>query len=290
MNVKASIEIMRPLNGLMGCVTIVVGILNTWLNDAPSALTLHIVLACLMYFLIVSSAMIINDIYDFRIDRINRPGRPIPSGALRLKEAKALYGVTLGLAMVIAVIHTLLLNLGFVNVLLALLFGSVGWLYAAYGKKSGFPGNVIVSFSFSFGLIYGALLSGFNIPYFIYFFFLTTFFLLMAREIIKGCEDIRGDRVENVRTLAIILGKRKAALISAGLSMLAILFFVLPVFTPIINPRAFFVLMIPGVGTVLYALILTLSSGLNQKEISKISLLLKLGAFIGLLAFLGASI
>lgn len=290
MKLKASIEIMRPLNGLMGCVTIVVGILNTRLNDAPSSLTLHIVLACLMYFLIVSSAMIINDIYDFKIDRINRPGRPIPSGALSLTEAKALYGVTLGLAMLTAVIHPLLLNLGFVNVFLALFFGSVGWLYAAYGKKSGFMGNVIVSFSFSFGLIYGAFFSGFNIPYFIYFFFITTFSLLVAREIIKGCEDIQGDRVEDVRTLAIILGKRKATLISAGFTMLAILFFVLPVFTPIINPHAFFVLMIPGVGTVLYALILTLSSGLSQKEFSKISLLLKFGAFIGLFAFLLASI
>jgi hypothetical protein len=58
----------------------------------------------------------------------------------------------------------------------------------------------------------------------------------------------------------------------------------------IINRWAFIISMIFGVSVVFYALILTLTSDLKQEEFAKISLLLKVGAFLGLLAFVFASI
>ncbi len=290
MNINAGIGIMRPVNGLMGCLTIIVGILNTRTDTASFVLTANIALACLMYFLIVSSAMIINDIYDYKIDRVNRPKRPIPRGDITINEAKILYAFTLGSAILISVVHSIVLNLSFINVIIALFFGFTGWLYASYGKRSGFLGNIIVSTSFSAGLIYGAIVNGTNIPVFIYYFFLATFSLLMAREIIKGCEDIRGDFQQGVKTLAIRLGKRRAAMVSAFFNFMAILFLIIPVFTPIINPRSYLILMITGSTIVLYALLLTLFADPGQQDFRKISRLQKMGALIGLLAFLVASI
>jgi geranylgeranylglycerol-phosphate geranylgeranyltransferase len=173
---------------------------------------------------------------------------------------------------------------------LAIFFGFIGWLYSAWGKKQGFIGNIIVSISFSIGLIYGAVLNNSVIPLYIYYFFLTSFFLLLSREIVKGCEDIEGDKTKGVKTLAIKLGTKKAIVISIVFEILAIVFFILPLFTDIINPILFMILMIFGLLVVGFALILSLRKTLERKDFKKISLILKVGAFLGLIAFIFASI
>jgi geranylgeranylglycerol-phosphate geranylgeranyltransferase len=290
MKLKASIEIMRPINDIMGCLTVIIGILNTRRDVSFFTIIFNIILGILTYFFIAGAGMIINDIYDVEIDRINRPERPIPRGDISLKEAKYLFGITLAIGLIISVIHSILMDLFFINVIIAAFFGFIGWLYAAYGKKSGFLGNVIVSISFSMGLIYGAILNGIFIPVYIYYFFLTSFFLLLAREIVKGCEDIEGDKKEGVNTLAIKLGMKKALKISVIFDILAIFFFILPIFTDIINPLTFLVSMIFGLIVVFIAVILSLISKLKKKELGRISLLLKVGAFLGLIAFVFASI
>ncbi len=281
---------MRPINDLMGCLTVIIGILNTRTGIPLNDLIINIILGILTYFFVASSGMIINDIYDVEIDRINRPERPIPRGAISLKEAKYLFGITLGIGIAISIIHSLIIELYFINVIIAAFFGFIGFVYAKWGKKSGLLGNIIVSVSFSIGLIYGAILNGISIPLYIYFFFLTAFFLLLAREVVKGCEDIEGDKLEGVKTLAIKLGIKKALIISIIFDIFAIIFFILPIFTDIINPLAFLISMIFGLVGVSVAIILSIISKLERKEFKRISLLLKIGAFLGLIAFVFASI
>jgi len=290
MKLKASIEIMRPINDLMGCLTVLIGILNTRTGVPFNELIINIILGILTYFFVAGSGMIINDIYDVEIDRINRPERPIPRGAISIKEAKYLFALTLSIGLAISIIHSLIVELYFINVIIAAFFGIIGFVYAKWGKKSGFLGNLIVSVSFSIGLLYGAILNGIWIPLYIYFFFLTAFFLLLAREIVKGCEDIEGDKLEGVKTLAIRLGTKKALIISIIFDILAIVFFILPIFTDIINPLAFLISMIFGLVVVLVAITLSIISKLEQQEFKRISLLLKLGSFLGLIAFVFASI
>ncbi|TXT67332.1 MAG: putative Digeranylgeranylglyceryl phosphate synthase [Promethearchaeota archaeon] len=290
MKPKAAIEIMRPINDLMGCLTVIIGILNTRTGISTNELILNIILGILTYFFIAASGMIINDIYDVEIDRINRPERPIPRGDISLQEAKVLFGLTLSVGIAISFIHSIIMELMFINVIIAVFFGFIGFVYAKWGKKSGFLGNIIVSVSFSIGLIYGGILNGINIPLYIYFFFFTSFFLLLAREVVKGCEDVEGDTREGVKTLAITLGVRNALIFSIFFQVLAVGFFISPLFTNIINPWAFLISMIFGLFVVLVAIILSIISKLELKEFKRISLLLKLGAFLGLIAFVFASI
>jgi geranylgeranylglycerol-phosphate geranylgeranyltransferase len=254
---------------------------------------MNIVLGVLTYYFLAGSGMIINDIYDVEIDRINRPKRPIPSGSVSLKQAKILFLLTYGIGVAIAIFHSLVFNLGFFNVILAIFFGFIGWLYAKYGKKSGFPGNIIVSVSFSIGLIYGAVLNSSILPMYIYFFFLTSFFLLLSREIIKGCEDIEGDKKEGVKTLAIKLGIKKATYYSIVFQVFGIIFFILPLFTNIINPLFFMFSMFFGIAVVIFAIIFAIKSlgkNLEKKDFKIISLALKMGMLLGLIAFIFASL
>lgn len=290
MNLKDAIEILRPINDIMGSLTVIIGILNTMSGISIEKLIINLVIGVLTYFFIAGSGMVINDIYDIDIDKINRPERPIPRGAITLTQAKYYFGTILLVGIILSIIHSIIINLGFLNVIIATFFGFIGWVYAKWGKKSGFFGNILVSVSFSIGLVYGAVLNSFEIPLYIYYFFLTCFFLLLSREVIKGCEDIEGDQKLGVKTLAIKIGARKSTYISMSFAILAITFFILPIFTNILNKLLFSISMIFGIIVVLYAAIFMLKANLEKETFSKISLSLKLGAFLGLIAFILASI
>jgi geranylgeranylglycerol-phosphate geranylgeranyltransferase len=219
MKFKDTIEIMRPHNDLMGSLTVIIGFLNTRTPMTIGNLLINIILGIITYFFIAGSGMVVNDIYDIEIDKINKPNRPIPRGAITLKQARFLFFLYLFIGLAFAVIHSILFQLGIINIIIAALFGFIGWLYAYWGKKSGFLGNIIVSVSFSIGLIYGAILNNSTIPNYIYFFFLTSFFLLLSREVIKGCEDIEGDKKEGVKTLAIRIGIKPATRLASIFSV-----------------------------------------------------------------------
>ncbi len=288
MKFKDVIEILRPINCLMGSLTIIIGLLNTRI-DVSFDLLINIILGVLTYFFLAGSGMIINDIYDIEIDAINRPERVLPSKRMEINQAKILFILTYGIGVLLAILHSLIFKLGFINIILAIFFGFIGWIYAAWGKKQGFIGNIIVGVSFSIGLIYGAILNS-RFPPYIIFFFLTSFFLLISREIIKGCEDIEGDKEEGVKTLAIKLGIKKATYSSIIFEILGIIFFVLPLFTSIINPILFMFSMFFGIAVVSVALIKSFDRNLERKDFKIISLFLKIGALLGLVAFLLASI
>lgn len=292
MKIRDAIEIIRPVNCIMGSLTVIIGILNTRTGVDTFLLVITLILGILTYFFIAGSGMIINDIYDFNsgIDVINRPNRPIPSGRITVPQAKFLFFLMSGIGIIFSIIHSLIFTLGFLNIILALFFAFMGWAYSAWGKKQGFIGNIIVGISFSIGLIYGAVLNSSIVPTYIYFFFLTSFFLLLSREIVKGCEDIEGDKKEGVKTLAIKFGIKKSIFISIVFDICAIIFFILPLFTDIINPMFFFISMIFGLIVVIHALISSFHKNLNKKDFKKISLSLKIGAFFGLITFILASL
>ena len=288
MNLKESLEILRPINCLMGSLTIIIGLLNTRQGIPIERLIINLIFGIFTYFFLAGSGMVINDIYDIEIDKINRPERPIPREAISLRQAKILYFIYICIGLIFSVINSTIYGLGILNILVALLFGGIGWIYAKWGKKSGFIGNLIVSISFSIGMVYGAILNSSIIPSYIYFFFFTSFFLLLSREIIKGCEDIEGDEKQGVRTLAIIIGIKKSTYYAIISAFLAILFFVLPIFTTILNVYLFTISMAFGLIDVIYAVFLMIKSS-KDKNFKKISLLLKIGAFLGLFAFILAS-
>ena len=288
MKFKDTIEILRPINGLMGGLTVIIGILNTRIDVDPITLIFNIIFGVLTYFFISGSSMVINDYYDIEIDKINRPERPIPRGSITLNQAKIIWITTILIGTILSILHSLLFKIGYLVTIIVVFMAFIGWLYAAWGKKSGFLGNIIVGISFSIGLIYGAMLNNSIIPPYIYYFFLTSFFLLLSREVIKGCEDVEGDKNEGVRTLAIRIGIKKSTMVAMILAIVAIVFYILPYFT-VINQLLFLISMIFGLAVVAFAVILMLKGNLINKDFKKVSLLLKIGAFLGLITFLLAS-
>ena len=220
-------RLMRPINcTMMGFAVFVGAILASIVPTQPTLPQLsnlnwlNILFGFITGFTFCAAAMVINDYYDRKIDAINEPHRPIPSGMVKPKEALTF------MAMLIVA--------GFVFSLLASPFGLLCFLVAAaslaitatyltVGKRTGLPGNFLVSICVAIPFIYGSVTVigtvGLNVVLFASMAFLSN----TGREITKGIVDVKGDRSENVKTLAVRYGENKAAITAAVFYVAAVI-------------------------------------------------------------------
>jgi geranylgeranylglycerol-phosphate geranylgeranyltransferase len=237
MELKAYIEIIRPVNCIMGGLTVLsaVQVANVFYNlnlqffwskfwIFPNRFFEIAVISYFVYFLIAAAGMVINDIFDLEVDRINKPNRPLPRGALTVKQAVA-YTVALWAS---GVVLAFLISVA--SGILALIFSGIGLLYAARVKVLGLLGNFVVAFSFAFGYIYGSFITSMErgilrIPLMSLLFFITAFMVLQGREIIKGMEDVEGDKCRNAKTIACVYGLKRASIVGSVCNAIGIISF-----------------------------------------------------------------
>ncbi len=209
---QALIRLSRPLNCLITALSVVVGGLSAGASLPPAGVGW----AALAAALVAGGGNALNDLADLEIDRINRPERPLPAGALGRPAALLL---------------SLLLLLGGIGlarwqgealgaVALAVAAGLV--LYDLWLKRTPLWGNLLVSAlaaaAFPFGALALGQLGRAWIP--------TGFAFLfhLGREIVKDLEDVEGDQAQGARTLPLRAGAALAARLAAAL-LLALLAF-----------------------------------------------------------------
>ena len=73
---NAYLEILRPFNALMAVVAIFL------MAIISGNFTLGVFIAGAVVFIITGAGNSINDYFDYKIDAINKPERPIPSGRI----------------------------------------------------------------------------------------------------------------------------------------------------------------------------------------------------------------
>jgi 4-hydroxybenzoate polyprenyltransferase len=172
-------------------------------------------------------------------------------------------------------------------------------VYAAKVKTLGAPGNFAVASSFSFGMFFGAIvaaeskahfvfLSGDTfvfIPLVIWIYFLTSTFVLFGREVIKGIEDLRGDKLRSVKTIARQHGSRTAAKVATTSNLLGITFFNI---SWLMDGMKLITLPLVAAGTlaVLGSAVIVLKNYRVPKAQGRASLLDKVGGLCGLVEFL----
>jgi len=179
------------------------------------------VVGFLVGFVIVAGSMAINDILDAEIDAINNPGRPIPSGRVSKVDAAifAALMLTAGLA--------LAFMLSITNFLIAAIAVGLMLYYNKFGKKTGLPGNAVVSANLAIPFIFGGAVGGINAT--LYVFATLSFLAGMGREIIKGMADVAGDSNRGVKTLAVTRGPRAASSAGALFFAAAVLLSAIPI-------------------------------------------------------------
>lgn len=193
--------------------------------------------------LIAAGGNIINDYFDVRADRINRPERLIVSKHIKRRWAIISHWILNAVAFSIAIYLSsryqtfwyLFIHLVTINTL---------WFYSMYFKRKPFIGNLMIAvltalvpilcgihFYFQIGIenieslvltpqsdlqetiVFwkSFLLTDWRFIYFLAFF---AFTLNLSREIIKDIEDVEGDKHLFAKTLPLTIGIQKSAIIA----------------------------------------------------------------------------
>jgi geranylgeranylglycerol-phosphate geranylgeranyltransferase len=149
-----------------------------------------------------------NDVFDLEADRVNRPLRPLVTGALSRRAAVVVAGVAGGLGLWAA----WWVSPGLFVIALAAL--AVMIAYSPVFKARGLPGNVAVAVVASLPLVYGAVAVGDwragLVP------FVLAALLHLARELVKDLGDVPGDLAIERRTVPIAWGMKAGFLAAAG--------------------------------------------------------------------------
>ena len=180
-------------------------------------------LACMLMSgpLLAGYTQTINDYFDREIDAINEPNRPIPSGAISIKQVKIQIWVLLISGLIVAYLLDLYANHLFPSVFFLALGGSfVSYIYSAPPlklKQNGWLGNYALGASYialpwwAGQALFGKLT-------------IVTALLTLAYSlsglgiaVINDFKSVEGDSKLGLNSLPVIFGIKRASQISAGL-------------------------------------------------------------------------
>ncbi len=268
MGVSHFFRIMRPLNCVMAAVAVYISALISGAAAFTAMPALPVFLAMAVVFLICSGGMVVNDIFDIEIDKINKPERPLPSGKMSVKSAK-IFSAAL-FASGIAISYFINLYAFAVAIIAALLLAVYAWKM----KKAMLAGNMAVSLLVGFTFVYGGLLN-MNLAVVVPLAALA-FLSNMGREIYKTAEDALGDKEGGAQTIAVKWGVLKAKRIASAFIITAVLLSFVPL---VIGAFGISYLIVVLLADILF-LAAVFSPVKRSAKLAKIAMLIALLAFL----------
>lgn len=261
------LEILRPLNGFIAVFAVIVtAILVGFYNPY------QIILASIVVFLVSGAGMTINDYFDYKIDKINRPKRPIPSG--RISRKNALYYIIA----LFVIANALAFLLNFYMFLFALFNTFITIIYSWRLKKVVLIGNFFVSWLVASSFLFASLLTE-KITALILLLFIMAFSSNTSREIAKDIEDMKGDIKQKAKTLPILLGKNFASYVAIFFIIFALIFSILPYLFGLLNIYYIYIVLIADIIFIISCFLLFTSIKKSQRT-------MKIAMFIAIIAFL----
>ena len=187
-------------------------------------------LLILSTILIAAAGYIINDYFDVKTDRINKPEKLYIDHGVKRRVAIVIHTVfnIIGFAIAVYVAHKanniFLCGIQFTSI-------TALWFYSTHLKRQVLSGNILVAvlsamvplqiLFFEMPLLNSRFLESIKSFSFLYLavcsFALFAFLLSLVREIIKDIEDFKGDYETGCRTMPIVWGVKAAKAIVAGL-------------------------------------------------------------------------
>lgn len=178
--------------------------------------------------LIAAGGYVINDIFDQETDLENKPNKVIIGKSIYESKAYTIYaaltisGVACGFILANSVSHP---NFAVLFILIATLL----YFYASSLKQVAIVGNIVVALLLAFSVLIigvfdifpntfdsnrGQMSVAFAI---LWDYALFAFAVNLAREIIKDIQDIKGDKIQDIKTLAVTIGIKKTARIASSI-------------------------------------------------------------------------
>jgi len=270
------LRLMRPVNCLMMGFAVIVG--AALANPIVICVQLQqLVVGFITGFMLTGASMAINDYYDREIDAVNEQKRPIPSGLIKPDEALT-FALTLAILVFVA---TYLTNIS--SFVIAIIAWLVSLAYNTFGKRRGLFGNFLVSACVVTPFIYGSVVAintvGLNVLIFVLMVFLSN----TGREITKGIVDVQGDRLQNVKTLAVCHGEKTAAVTAVFFYLSAVLLTPIPWFLRLVS--FWFIPLVTITDFGLVASSFSLLKNHSRESARKVKNTVLLWFLVGLLAF-----
>lgn len=260
--------------------------------------------------MIAAAGNIINDYFDVKADRINKPEKLIITKYVDRKLAILSHWILNFIAFSIA-IYLSARNNTFWYVFIHLLSINSLWFYSMYFKRRPLIGNIIIAVLTALvpilcgvhffvqntfpSVTIGNVNSNFemwifrlNEGHFILVLAIFAFLTNVSREMIKDIEDIEGDKKLNAKTFAIQYGIEKSKLIASlflGISPIFFSFIFFSQFNFNLNKIGqnviFFVPVIFAILTLAFCIPILLKAK-NRKEFSLVDSLIKMAMFMGI--------
>jgi 4-hydroxybenzoate polyprenyltransferase len=186
--------------------------------------------------LIAAGGYVINDYFDIKIDRINRPDQLIVSQYISKKSAMRLSIGLSGVGIVCGLVAAWLLRSSTIGILFIIIPGLL-WFYSSSYKRLLIVGNVTIALLSALSimmvaianvaqlqLLYGDILSYTTLEHDIYAwiggFSLFAFLLTWIREIVKDLQDQMGDRELECHSMPIVWGNIVTKIVVTALIVL----------------------------------------------------------------------
>jgi len=266
----AFFRLARPLNGLITFVSVFLGAFLAKGSISPLTKVVFMAVAAL---LLLSAGNALNDFCDVEADRVNKPSRPVPSGKVKRRSALVFaivlftVGTGLGLFVNLAAFSITCI----VSVLLV--------LYTLVLRRLLLVGNLVVSMLTGLTFVSGGVavgaVGGAVIPA------IFAFLFTAGREVIKDIQDVKGDDIGGLSSLATKWGRRRAMYVSFVFLALVIIVSPLPYFLNVYSIY-YLICVVLGVDLVLIYCMLALLLDLTEKSAARVSILMKFDIFIGL--------
>lgn len=274
--INALYRLGRPLSSLSGAGVVLLGG-----YVAGTGEWLKIALACLATLLVAASANAWNDYLDVEIDRINQPRRPLPSGLISLRRARAFSVALAILSLIVA---------SFINLpafLIVLFSNLLLFVYSWRLKSTVLMGNATVAFMSAMSAIFGGVAAGKVLPSL--WLALIVSVAIMGREVLKTLADYEGDLRHRCRTVATVWGKRKARVVFFLLVAAMLLVMLTPYLFDVYNSTYVYIVGF-GVYPVVIYIALRVTRDRTGPQLERLSQIMKYDFMVWFLAvLLGAS-
>jgi 4-hydroxybenzoate polyprenyltransferase len=180
--------------------------------------------------LLTAGGNFINDYFDVRVDRINKPNEVYVEKQVKRRVVILAHILTTTLGILISFFVGKSMD-SYLPFVVALVVSIALGLYTPFFKKRVLSGNLIVSLCIGMIPLWSVWpqLSNLHIGFWTLIFSVFAFSVNFSREIVKDIEDMDGDASENYKTLPVVMGTQTAriyallflfaALITAGVTL-----------------------------------------------------------------------
>ena len=187
-------------------------------NQEGFAAYIDYFLVILFTLLIAAAGNVINDYFDIKSDRLNKPEKMIVTKKIKKRWAIVIHWGLNAFALCLSIYLTWKFNSIF-YILIHLFSTLILWCYSLFIKRWLFWSNFTIAFLIALTIFVSLKALNTYVHHFdkiiIYYFFAGFAFLInLAREILKDVEDMEGDKLRNVQSIALVYGVSKARTIA----------------------------------------------------------------------------